>query len=34
MCLTFKSHKFEVKTKNKPLDRYIESEEDIFKYAL
>ncbi len=34
LMLTFKSHKFEVKSKNMTLDRYVENEEDIYRYSL
>lgn len=33
LCLTFKNHKFEVKTKNMQLPKYISSADDIYHYS-
>ncbi len=33
ICISIKNHKFESKTKNMILDKYIKSAEDIFHYA-
>lgn len=34
LCLTFKTHKFEVRTKNMPLSKYVHTAEDIYSNAL
>lgn len=33
ICVSIKTHKFEAKTKNMILDKYIKSTEEIFNYA-